>query len=128
MVLWGSCLPRKLRPVNSVMARVYLRECLSSIEVLGCSVNWLCERLVPDICSTQILLLPASEIHELQFTSAIQSRNEHTSWERIRTVNNAQIHFKLLNISACISLVAVSVLHWWITPSAASSCQLLVTL
>lgn len=93
MVLWGSCLPRKLRPVNSVMA-IYLRDCLSPIEVLGCSVNWLCERLVPDICSTQILLLPASEIHELQLTSAVHSRNEHTSWERIRTVNNAQIHFK----------------------------------
>jgi len=76
---------------------IYLRDCLSSIEVLGCSVNWLCERLVPDICSTQILLLPASEIHELQLTSAVHSRNEHTSWERIRTVNNAQIHFKLLN-------------------------------
>lgn len=80
---------------------VNLCDCLSSIEVLGCSVNWLNERLVPDICSTQILWLPASEIHELRLTSAVHSCAEHASWERIGTVNNAQIHFKFLNRRLC---------------------------
>lgn len=82
-------LPRKFWSVDSVMS-IHWRDCLSIIELLGCSVNrlhvnWL---LMSHICPSHTVL-PTSEIRALWLTSAVHSGNEHISYERVRTVNNA---------------------------------------
>lgn len=88
----STALPRELGPLGTVMSFVRC-DCLPAVNVLGCSVNWLYERLMLAICPPRHLL-SASKIHKLR----LASRDKHISCERIHsTVSHTQIHSQLIN-------------------------------